>query len=101
MSFTFRCGVVPTAWVVAKASSPAACRRRFGLPQMLPGVPGKYADDSCGHDGSGNTKDANERRNFGHFADDLGLHLLGVSRDAVTEEQLVFFVAGQLSLVGE
>ena len=68
---------------------------------MLPGVPGEYADDSCGHDGSGNTKDTDERRDFGDFADDLGLHLLGVSRDAVTEEQLVLFIASELSLVGE
>lgn len=68
---------------------------------MLPRVPGKDADDSCGHDGSDNTEDADKRRDFGDFADDLVLHLLRVSRDAVTEEELVFFIAGQLSLVGE
>ena len=46
---------------------------------MLPGVPGEDSDDASGHDRGYDAKDADERRDFSDFADDLGLHLLRVS----------------------
>ena len=71
-----------------------------GLLQMLPGVVGKDADNAGGHHGRGHAQYADKRLNLCDFANDLGLQLLLVG-DGFVEEELVFFVAGQLSLIGE
>src|SRR5258708_3157333 len=70
------------------------------LLEMLPGVVGKDADDAGGHDGRGHAKDSDERLNLCDFANNLGLKLLLVG-DSVIEEELVFLVASELSLIGE
>jgi len=67
---------------------------------MLPGVVGEDADDAGGHDGCGDAKYADKGCYPVDFADDLRLNLLFVGEGFI-EEQLVLFVAGELSLVGE
>jgi hypothetical protein len=70
------------------------------LPQVLPGVIGEDADDASGHDGCGDAKYPNEGCYLIDFADDLRLNLLFMG-DSLAKKQLVFLIAGELSLVGE
>src|SRR5229473_3593706 len=70
------------------------------LLQMLPGVVGEDADNAGGHNGRGHAKDADKRLNLCDLADNFGLKLLFLG-DSLVEEELIFFVASQLSLIGE
>jgi len=67
---------------------------------VLPGVVGKNADDAGGHDGRSHAKHADKWLNLCDLANDFGLELLLV-RDGLAEEELIFFVSGQLSFIGE
>jgi hypothetical protein len=70
------------------------------LFQVLPGVVGEDADNPGSHDGSRHTEHADKRLDFCDLANDFGLKLLLV-RDGFVEEELVFFIASELSLIGE
>jgi hypothetical protein len=67
---------------------------------MLPGVIGKDANDARSHGRRGDTKGAHERLYFIDFADDFGLFPLFVGFGFV-EEELILFIAGQLSAIGK
>src|SRR5690348_10064495 len=67
---------------------------------MLPGVVGVDAHDADSHHGCCDAEDTNQGSKFRYFADDLTLLALLVGLGFV-EEELVLFIASQLSFVGE
>src|SRR5882724_6013812 len=75
-------------------------RPLIGLLQVLPGVVGEDADNAGGHNGRGHAKHADKRLNLCDLANNFGLKLLFLG-DSFVEEELVFFVTSQLSLIGE
>jgi hypothetical protein len=67
---------------------------------MLPGVVGEDADDAGSHNGCGDSKDTDKWLKFSNLANNLGLELLLVG-GSIAKEELVFFISGQLPLIGE
>jgi len=67
---------------------------------MLPSVVGEDADNTGGHHCRGNAEHSDKGLDFGYLANDFALELLFVGAN-VAEEQLVFFVSGQLPFIRE
>ena len=71
-----------------------------GLLELLPGVVNEHADDAEGYDAGCSAEKSDKGRETVYFANDFGLLVLFVGMTAV-EEELIFFVTGDLPTVGE
>ena len=71
------------------------------LPELLPGVVGVDADDAGRHDRGGDAQDAEQGLDLGHPANNVLLCALLIAGDVFVEEELIFFVTGELSFIGQ